>query len=95
MGVASDNSEISDNKITLPLNAREYIDNQNNNSLSFKLYHFPEDAHILPISAKISRDFSLYITGHLSIIEDLLLVRITQINFIETHSSSHKSSVYP
>ncbi|CAB5382469.1 unnamed protein product [Rhizophagus irregularis] len=52
MGVASDNSEISDNKITLPLNAREYIDNQNNNSLSFKLYHFPEDAHILPVQLK-------------------------------------------
>ncbi|PKC07204.1 hypothetical protein RhiirA5_418521 [Rhizophagus irregularis] len=50
--VASDNSEISDNKITLPLNAREYIDNQNNNSLSFKLYHFPEDAHILPVQLK-------------------------------------------
>ena len=30
MGTASDNSEINDDKITLNLNAREYIDNQHN-----------------------------------------------------------------
>lgn len=93
-GVASDNPDIGDDKITLGLNAREYLDNQNNNSLSFELYHFPEDAHLLPISSKILCGSSLYITGYLSIIEDLFLIRITQVNFIEsTHStSSHKSS---
>ncbi|GET54031.1 hypothetical protein RhiirA1_478317 [Rhizophagus irregularis] len=52
-GVASDNPDIGDDKITLGLNAREYLDNQNNNSLTFELYHFPEDAHLLPISSKI------------------------------------------
>ncbi|PKY46714.1 hypothetical protein RhiirA4_461656 [Rhizophagus irregularis] len=76
-GVVSDNPDIGDDKITLGLNAREYLDNWDNNSL------------------KILRGSSLYITGYLSIIEDLL-IRITQINFIEsTHStSSHKSSGY-
>ena len=94
-GVATDNSEIGDDKITVGLNAKEYLDNKNNGSLSFKLYHFPEDSYLLPISTKISRGSSLYITGYLSIIEDLFLVRITQINFFEsTHSSSHKSSSY-
>ncbi|CAG8726808.1 7696_t:CDS:2 [Rhizophagus irregularis] len=52
MRVASDNPDIGDDKITLGLNAREYLDNQNNNSLTFELYHFPEDAHLLPISKK-------------------------------------------
>lgn len=96
IGVASDNSEVSDDKITLGLTAKEYIDNQNHN-LSFELYHYPEDAHLLPISSKVSRGTSLYITGNLSIIGDLLLVKITQINFIESTSSSasYKVSNYP
>lgn len=96
IGIASDNSEIGDDKITLSLTAREYIDNKNNSSLSFELYHFPEDAHLMPISSKISRGTSLYVTGHLSIIEDLLLVKITQINFVEsiTPSTSYKHSNY-
>ena len=73
VGTASDNSEINDDKVILKLNAREYIDNQNR-SLSFDLYHFPEETHLLPFSSKISRGTSLYITGYLSIIEDLCLL---------------------
>jgi hypothetical protein len=93
VGTASDNPEINDNKITLNLNAREYIDNQHNKSLSFNLYHFPDDTHLLPITTKVSHGSSLYITGYLSLIEELLLIRLTQINFIEnTYSPSHKSS---
>lgn len=93
VGTASDNSEINDDKVTLNLNAREYIDNQHNKSLSFDLYHFPEDNHLLPITSKVLRGSSLYITGHLSLIGDLLLVRLTQINFIENlRSSPYKSS---
>lgn len=93
VGIASDNSEITDDKVTLNLNAREYINNQNNKSLSFDLYHFPEDNHLLPITSKISRGSSLYVTGYLSLIGDLLLVRLTQINFIETtRTSPYKSS---
>jgi hypothetical protein len=77
------------------LNAREYIDNQNNSSLLFNLYHFPEDNHLLPITAKISRGTLLYVSGYLSIIEDLLLIRMTQINFIESpYSTTHKPSNY-
>ena len=87
-GVTSDNPEISEDKITLSLSAREYIDNKNNSSLSFELYHFPEDSHLLPISSKVSRGTSLYVTGYLSIIGELLLVKITQINFIESTSST-------
>lgn len=95
VGTASDNSIINDDKVILNLNAREYIDNQNNKSLSFDLYHFPEDNHLLPITSKISRGSSLYITGYLSHIDDLLLVRLTQINFIESsHTSSHKATSY-
>ena len=95
VGTASDNSEIGDDKITLNLNAREYIDNQHNKSLSFDLYHFPEDSHLLPITSKVSRGLSLYVTGSLSLIGDLLLVRLTQINFIEnTRSSPYKTSNY-
>ncbi|CAI2197355.1 17219_t:CDS:1, partial [Funneliformis geosporum] len=79
----------------LKLNAREYIDNQNNKSLSFDLYHFSEESHLLPITSKVSRESSLYITGSLSLIDDLLLVRLTQINFIEnTRSSLNKTSSY-
>src|ERR1044072_9810901 len=74
VGVASDNSEINDDKITLGLNAREYIDNQNNKSLTFELFHFPEDTH-LSISSKVSHGTTLYVTGHMSIIDDLLLVK--------------------
>jgi hypothetical protein len=93
VGTASDNPEINDDKITLNLNAREYIDNQHNKSLSFNLYHFPDDTHLLPITTKVSRGSSLYITGYLSLIGELLLIRLTQINFIEnTHLPSHKSS---
>jgi hypothetical protein len=95
VGVASDNAEIGNDKITIGLNAREYIDNQNNRSLAFELYHFPNDGHLLPISTKVTRGSSLYIMGNLSIIEDLLLIRITQINFIESYqSASYKSSTY-
>jgi ABC-type enterochelin transport system, permease component len=95
VGTASDNSEIGDDKITLNLNAREYIDNQNNKSLSFDLYHFPEDSHLLPITSKVSRGLSLYVTGSLSLIGDLLLVRLTQINFIENiRSTPYKTSNY-
>ena len=60
IGVVSDNSDVSDNKVTLNIIAREYIDNQNNESLSFELYHFPDDAHLLPTSSKVSRGSSLY-----------------------------------
>jgi hypothetical protein len=95
VGTASENSEISNDQVTLNLNAKEYIDNQNNKSLLFNLYHFPEDNHLLPITSIISRGSSLYITGYLSIIENLLLVRVTQINFIENFRlSSYKSSNY-
>lgn len=95
VGVASDNAEIGNDRITIGLNAREYIDNQNNRSLAFELYHFPNDGHLLPISTKVTRGSSLYVTGNLSIIEDLLLIRITQINFIESYqSASYKSSTY-
>src|SRR4051812_35261093 len=96
VGTASDNPEINDDKITLNLNAREYIDNQHNKSLLFNLYHFPDDTHLLPITTKVFRGSSLYITGYLSLIEDLLLVRLTQINFNESNysSSSYKSSNY-
>lgn len=93
VGTASDNSEVNDDKITLNLNAREYIDNQNNKSLLFNLYHFPNDTHLSPITTKVSRGSSLYVTGYLSLIGELLLIRLTQINFIEnTYSSSYKSS---
>src|SRR5437763_9502061 len=95
VGTSSDKSEINDDKVTLNLNAREYIDSQHNKSLSFDLYHFPEDNHLLPITSKISRGSSLYVTGYLSLIGDLLLVRLTQINFIETaRTSPYKSSTY-
>ena len=67
VGTASDNSEVNDDKITLNLNAREYIDNQNNKSLLFNLYHFPNDTHLSPITTKVSRGSSLYVTGYLSL----------------------------
>src|SRR5436189_2658382 len=93
VGTASDNSEINDDKVILKLNAREYIDNQHNKSLSFDLYHFPEENHLLPITNKVTRGSSLYITGSLFLIGDLLLIRLTQINFIEsTRSSPYKTS---
>ena len=94
VGTTLDNSVINDDKITLNLNAREYIDSQHNKSLLFNLYHFPDDSHLLPITTKVSRGSSLYITGYLSLIEDLLLVRVTQINFIESNYSTNKSSNY-
>ena len=76
------------------MNAREYIDNQNNSSLLFNLYHFPEDGYLSPITKKISRGALLYVTGHLSIIENLLLIRVTQVNFIESAHSTHKPLSY-
>jgi len=95
VGTASDNSEINDDKVILKLNAREYIDNQHNKSLSFDLYHFPEENHLLPITSKVSRGSSLYITGSLFLIDNLFLVRLTQINFIEnTRPSPYKTSNY-
>ncbi|CAG8476210.1 13520_t:CDS:2, partial [Funneliformis caledonium] len=95
VGTASDNPEINYDKITLNLNAREYIDNTHNKFLVFNLYHFPNDNHLLSITTKVLRGSSLYITGYLSIIEKLLLVRLTQINFIEnTRPLPHKSSSY-
>src|SRR5436190_4291019 len=94
VGTASDNSEINDDKVILKLNAREYIDNQNR-SLSFDLYHFPDENHLLPTTSKTSRGSSLYVTGSLSLIDDLLLVKLTQINFIEsTRPSPYKTSSY-
>jgi hypothetical protein len=79
----------------LDFTAKEYIDNQNNHSLSFNLYNFSEDNHLSPISTKVVRGSPLFITGHLSIIDDLLIVKITQINFIDSsRSSPHKSSSY-
>ena len=91
IGTASNNPEIGSDKVTLDLNAREYIDSQNNSSLLFNLYHFP-DTHLLPIT-KVSYRSSLYITGYLTLIKGLLLIRLTQINFIEnTFSLSYKSS---
>jgi len=72
-----ENPEIASNKVTLDLNTREYIDNQNNSSLLFNLYHFSNDGHLSPITKKILHDALLYITGHLSIIKNLLLIRVT------------------
>jgi hypothetical protein len=94
IGTASDNPEITSDKVTLNLNAREYIDNQNNSSLLFNLYHFPDDSYLSPITAKVLRGTLLYVTGYLSIIDDLLLIRLTQINFIESASITHKPSNY-
>ncbi len=94
IGTASNNPEIGSDKVTLDLNAREYIDSQNNSSLLFNLYHFPEDSHLLPITEKTSRGTLLYVSGYLSIIEDLLLIRMTQINFIESPYTTHKPSNY-
>ncbi|CAI2193042.1 7584_t:CDS:2 [Funneliformis geosporum] len=95
VGIASDNSETNDDKVILKLNTREHIDSQNNKSFSFDLYHFLEESHLLLITSKVSRGSSLYITGSLSLIDDLLLVRLTQINFIEnTRSSPNKTSSY-
>ena len=95
VGTASDNPEVNDDKITLNLNAREYIDNQNNKSLLFNLYHYPDDTYLLPITTKVSRGSLLYITGYLSLIGELFLVKLTQINFIENNrSSSYKTSNY-
>ncbi len=76
------------------MNTREYIDNQNNSSLLFNLYHFSNDGHLSPITKKISRSALLYVTGHLSIIENLLLIRVTQVNFIESAHSTHKPLGY-
>src|SRR3954454_15477691 len=39
VGTASDNSETNDDKVILKLNAKEYIDSQNNKSLSFDLLY--------------------------------------------------------
>src|ERR1044072_2650652 len=66
IGVASDNSDVSSDKVTLNIIAREYIDNQNNESLSFELYHFPDDTHLLPTSSKVLRGSSLYDIGRAS-----------------------------
>jgi hypothetical protein len=64
-------------------------------SLSFELYHFPDDTHLLSTSSKVLRGSSLYITGYLCIIDDLLLIRMTQINFIgQIRSTPHKPSNY-
>ncbi|CAI2199112.1 17185_t:CDS:2, partial [Funneliformis geosporum] len=73
VGIASDNSETNDDKVILKLNTREHIDSQNNKSFSFDLYHFLEESHLLLITSKVSRGSSLYITGSLSLIDDLLL----------------------
>ena len=95
IGIVSENPEISDDKVTLSITAKEYLSDQINGSLLFNLYHFPEESHLLSISTKVSRGSSLYITGHLSLIEDLLLVKLTQVNFLESSSSlSYKSSNY-
>ncbi|CAI2191033.1 11093_t:CDS:2 [Funneliformis geosporum] len=81
VSTASDNSETNDD--------------QNNKSLSFDLYHFSEESHLLPITSKVSHGLSLYITGSLSLIDDHLLIRLIQINFIEnTSSSPNKTSSY-
>src|SRR5204863_9993882 len=61
VGTASDNSKVNDDKITLNLNAREYIDNQNNKSLLFNLYHFPNDTHLSPVD----HHYMLLVTYHL------------------------------
>ncbi|CAI2182501.1 8158_t:CDS:2 [Funneliformis geosporum] len=95
IGIVSDNPEVSDDKITLNITAKEYLNDQLNSSLLFNLYYFPEETHLLSISTKALRSSSLYITGHLSFIENFLLIKITQINFIESFSSlSYKPSNY-
>ena len=76
--VASDNPDISDNKITLNTIARKYIDNQNNESLSFELYHFPDNTYLLPITSKVLHGSSLYATGYLCVIDGLLLLHLTR-----------------
>ncbi|CAI2176425.1 15437_t:CDS:2 [Funneliformis geosporum] len=80
LGIASSNPEIGTYKVILDLNAREYIDNQNNSSLLFNLYHFPEDSYLLPITTKISRVTLLYNDTN---------------QFIESpYSTTHKPSNY-
>src|ERR1044072_3993841 len=67
VGTASDNSEVNDDKITLNLNAREYIDNQNNKSLLFNLYHFPMIHIYYQLLPKFHVDhhYMLLVTYHL------------------------------
>jgi hypothetical protein len=47
-----------------------------------------------PITTKILHGTFLYITGHLSIIENLFLIRIMQVNFIESAHSTYKPLNY-
>ena len=54
VGVASDNSTVNDDKVTVSLNAREYINENQNESLQFELYHFSDEKHQSPISSKVS-----------------------------------------
>jgi hypothetical protein len=91
VGTASDNAVIGE-EIIIGLNAREYITSER--FAPIELYHFSDKAHLVPISSKISRGSSLYITGHLSIIEDLFLVKLTHVNYISSNfTSSYKSKL--
>src|SRR3954463_8151164 len=90
VGTASDDAVISDDKVTISFNAKKYISEDQNNPIQFELYHFPDENHLLPISSKVSQGSTLYITSHLSIIEDLYLIRLTQVNYIsQNYSPSH------
>ncbi|RHZ88323.1 hypothetical protein Glove_23g185 [Diversispora epigaea] len=88
---ALERTEVGITQVTIKTNIKEYLSKEETKTMSFHLYYYLNEKHLLLISKLVVRGFPLYITGHLSFMQELILVKITQINFSESSSTSSNS----
>src|SRR5688572_28924658 len=87
VGVISDSPQLSEERMAITLNAREYIDANNDRSTTFDLFHYPDETHLLPITTKVTRGATMFVTGHLTFVQNLQLIKITQISYVDLVST--------
>ncbi|RHZ90202.1 hypothetical protein Glove_4g30 [Diversispora epigaea] len=87
-------TEVSITQVTVRTNIKEYLSEKETGAMSFHLYHYPEEKHLLPISKKIVKGSHLYITGHLSFVQGLMLVKLTQ-SILKTSPKARKRKPEP
>ncbi|RHZ45137.1 hypothetical protein Glove_689g14 [Diversispora epigaea] len=60
-------TEVGMTQVTVRTNIKEYLSEKETGSMSFHLYHYPKEKHLLR-----------NITGHLTFVQGLMLIKFTQ-----------------
>ncbi|CAG8536753.1 15136_t:CDS:2 [Cetraspora pellucida] len=88
--VTIESPQIETNDITLTVEAKDYMD-QDNITIRLECYHLKSAQHLIPTSSAVKIGSVLFISGKFMIVDDTYMVHLRSVNFVEYQKSSVNS----